>query len=101
MAAISMGTNFPPELVRSMMNMVTGHSALANLSARQPLQFVGEKIFTFSLDTEADISADAKALLQLMGSRADPAPLASTEPAEKDGRRSALRALNAQLTTNE
>lgn len=52
-------------------------------------------------ETEADIRADAKNLLQLMGSRADPAPLASTEPAEKDGRRSALRALNAQLTTNE
>lgn len=58
MAALSMGTNFPPELVRSMMNMVTGHSALANLSARQPIPFVGEKIFTFSLDKEADIVAE-------------------------------------------
>lgn len=58
MAALSMGTNFPPELVRSMMNMVTGHSALASLSARQPIPFVGEKIFTFSLDKEADIVAE-------------------------------------------
>ena len=58
MAALSMGTNFPPELVRSMMNMVTGHSALANLSARQPIPFVGEKIFTFALDKEADIVAE-------------------------------------------
>lgn len=58
MAALSMGTNFPPELVRSMINMVTGHSALANLSARQPIPFVGEKIFTFSLDKEADIVAE-------------------------------------------
>ena len=58
MAALSMGTNFPPELVRSMMNMVTGYSALANLSARQPIPFVGEKIFTFSLDKEADIVAE-------------------------------------------
>lgn len=58
MAALSMGANFPPELVRSMMNMVTGHSALASLSARQPIPFVGEKIFTFSLDKEADIVAE-------------------------------------------
>lgn len=58
MAAISMGTNFPPELVRSMMSLVTGHSALASLSARQPIPFVGEKIFTFSLDKEADIVAE-------------------------------------------
>ena len=58
MAALSMGTNFPPELVRSMMNMVTGHSALASLSARQPIPFVGDKIFPFSLDKEADIVAE-------------------------------------------
>lgn len=58
MAAISMGTNFPPELVRSMMSLVTGHSSLARLSERQPIPFVGEKIFTFTLDKEADIVAE-------------------------------------------
>lgn len=58
MAALSKGTNFPPELVRGMMNFVTGHSALARLSARQPIPFAGEKIFTFSLDKEADIVAE-------------------------------------------
>lgn len=58
MAALSMGTNFPLELVRSMMNQVTGHSALARLSERKPIPFTGEKIFTFSLDKEADIVAE-------------------------------------------
>lgn len=58
MAALSMGTNFPPELVRGMMNFVTGRSALARLSARKPIPFTGEKIFTFSLDKEADIVAE-------------------------------------------
>ncbi|HIX94372.1 MAG TPA: phage major capsid protein [Candidatus Gemmiger excrementipullorum] len=58
MAAISMGTNFPPELVKEMMNQVVGHSSLARLSARKPIPFTGEKIFTFSLDKEADIVAE-------------------------------------------
>lgn len=58
MAAISMSTNFPPELVKEMMNQVVGHSSLARLSARKPIPFTGEKIFTFSLDKEADIVAE-------------------------------------------
>lgn len=58
MPAISMSTNFPPELVKEMMNQVVGHSSLARLSARKPIPFTGEKIFTFSLDKEADIVAE-------------------------------------------
>lgn len=58
MAAVAMGTNFPPELVAGMINMVTGKSALAKLSARKPIPFTGEKLFTFSLDKEADIVAE-------------------------------------------
>lgn len=58
MAALSMSTNFPPELVAGMMNKVKGHSSLARLSARKPIPFTGEKIFTFSLDKEADIVAE-------------------------------------------
>ena len=58
MAGISMGTNFPPELVQGMINMVSGHSALAKLSTRKPIPFTGERIFTFSLDKEADIVAE-------------------------------------------
>lgn len=58
MAGISMGTNFPPELVQGMINMVSGHSALAKLSTRKPIPFTGEQIFTFSLDKEADIVAE-------------------------------------------
>ena len=37
MAALSMSTNFPPELVAGMMNKVKGHSSLARLSARKPI----------------------------------------------------------------
>lgn len=58
MAAISMSTNFPQELVKEMMNQVVGRSSLARLSARKPIPFTGEKIFTFSLDKEADIVAE-------------------------------------------
>lgn len=58
MAAVGMGTNFPPELVEGMMNLVTGKSALAKLSARKPIPFTGEKLFTFNLDKEADIVAE-------------------------------------------
>ena len=58
MAAVGMGTNFPPELVEGMMNLVTGKSSLAKLSARKPIPFTGEKLFTFNLDKEADIVAE-------------------------------------------
>lgn len=58
MAALAMGTNFPQKLVKGMMNQVIGHSSLAKLSAQKPLAFTGEKMFTFTLDKEADIVAE-------------------------------------------
>lgn len=58
MTALTMGTNFPAELVTGMMNMVSGHSSIAKLSNRKPIPFVGEKMFTFSLDKEVDIVAE-------------------------------------------
>ena len=58
MATLSMGTLFPPELVKSMMSQVYGHSSLAKLSNQKPVPFVGEKLFTFTLDKEADIVAE-------------------------------------------
>ena len=58
MATLSMGSLFPPELVKGMMNQVIGHSSLAKLSNQKPLAFTGEKMFTFTLDKEADIVAE-------------------------------------------
>ena len=58
MATLSMGSLFPPELVKGMMNQVIGHSSLAKLSNQKPLAFTGEKLFTFTLDKEADIVAE-------------------------------------------
>lgn len=58
MPTLAMGTNFPKKLVKGMMNQVIGHSSLAKLSAQEPMAFTGEKIFTFTLDKEADIVAE-------------------------------------------
>ena len=58
MPTLAMGTNFPQKLVKGMMNQVIGHSSLAKLSAQKPLAFTGEKMFTFTLDKEADIVAE-------------------------------------------
>ena len=58
MPTLAMGTNFPQKLVKGIMNQVIGHSSLAKLSAQKPLAFTGEKMFTFTLDKEADIVAE-------------------------------------------
>lgn len=58
MPTLAMGTNFPQKLVKEMMNQVIGHSSLAKLSAQKPMAFTGEKMFTFTLDKEADIVAE-------------------------------------------
>lgn len=49
------GTNFPTELVNQMFNAVSGHSALAKLSAQKPIPFAGESVFVFSAAGEASI----------------------------------------------
>ena len=55
---LSKGSNFPEELVADVVSKVKGKSSLAALSKSEPISFVGNKIFTFSLDKEMDIVAE-------------------------------------------
>lgn len=52
------GNNLPTEVVRDMFNAVRGHSALAKLSAEDPIPFNGATEFVFSMDKEVDIVAE-------------------------------------------
>lgn len=56
---ISKGTGlFPEELVKGMVSLVKGKSAIANLCGSTPIAFNGNKEFTFDLDSEIDIVAE-------------------------------------------
>ena len=56
---ISKGTGlFPEELVKGMVSLVKGKSAIANLCGATPIAFNGNKEFTFDLDSEIDIVAE-------------------------------------------
>lgn len=55
---ISMGANFPPELVTEMFNTVRGKSSLARLGGQIPVAFRGSQLMTFSLDKEVDLVAE-------------------------------------------
>ena len=56
---ISKGTGlFPEELVKGMVNLVKGKSAIANLCDQTPIAFNGNKEFTFDMDSEIDIVAE-------------------------------------------
>ena len=59
--AIARGTLFPAELVPGFVNMVKGQSAIAALCGTQPIPFNGHKYFTFSMDNDVDIVAEAGA----------------------------------------
>lgn len=52
---ISMATNFPPELVTEVFDLVRGKSTLAKLSKQTPVPFTGKTEFTFQLDGEASL----------------------------------------------
>ena len=55
---LTKGSLLPEQIVTEMFNKVGGHSALAALHAEDPIPFNGAKIFTFTLDKEADIVAE-------------------------------------------
>ena len=57
-AVLSKGNLFDPELVTDLINKVKGKSALAIMSASEPMPFNGLKEFTFSMDSEIDIVAE-------------------------------------------
>lgn len=53
------GTLFNTEQTKELFSMVKGHSALAKLSGTIPVPFSGTDIFTFSMDDEVAIVAEA------------------------------------------
>lgn len=55
---LSKGALFPAQLTNEMINLVRGKSSLAALSGASPVPFNGETVFTFSLDSEADLVAE-------------------------------------------
>lgn len=55
---LSKGALFPAQLTNEMINLVRGKSSLAALSGATPVPFNGETVFTFSLDSEADLVAE-------------------------------------------
>lgn len=59
MTVLSKGTLFDPVLVSDLITKVRGKSSLAKLSRRVPVSFVGNKEFTFSMDSEIDIVAES------------------------------------------
>ena len=59
--AIAKGSLFPQELVPEFLNLVKGKSSLAALCGASPIPFNGLKEFTFSMDNEVDIVAEAGA----------------------------------------
>lgn len=50
---------FDPQLVTDLINKVTGKSSIARLSAQQAIPFNGEKVFTFTMDSEIDVIAES------------------------------------------
>jgi HK97 family phage major capsid protein len=59
--AIARGTLFPAEIAAGFLNMVKGKSSLAALCGQSPIPFNGSKTFTFSMDNEIDVVAEAGA----------------------------------------
>lgn len=55
---LTKGALFPAQLTNEMINLVRGKSSLAALSGATPVPFNGETVFTFSMDSEADLVAE-------------------------------------------
>lgn len=55
---LSKGSLFPAKLTNELFNQVKGKSALAALSASEPMPFNGKELFTFNLDKEVDVLAE-------------------------------------------
>lgn len=59
--AVARGSLFPAELVPEFFNKVKGKSSLAKMCGASPIPFNGMKEFTFSMDNEVDVVAEAGA----------------------------------------
>ena len=53
--ALEKTTYFSEDLVKDLFNKAAGHSTLAKLGAQMPVSFVGNEIFTFSMDDEVEM----------------------------------------------
>lgn len=58
---LTRGTLFVPELVSDLVNKVQGRSSLARLSKQTPLAFNGNREFTFTMDNDVSVVAEAGA----------------------------------------
>ena len=58
---LNMSSLFDPELVKELFNRVRGKSSLATLCKKSPVSFVGNKVFTFSMDNEVALTAEGEA----------------------------------------
>lgn len=58
MATLQKGELFAPETVKDLFSKVSGKSSLAKLAGTMPVSFVGNEIFTFSMDDEVNIVAE-------------------------------------------
>lgn len=56
---LNKGTLFDPQLVTDLISKVTGKSSIARLSTQKPIPFNGEKVFTFTMDSEIDVVAES------------------------------------------
>ena len=59
--AVARGSLFPGELIPEFFNKVKGKSSLAKMCGASPIPFNGLKEFTFSMDNDVDIVAEAGA----------------------------------------
>ena len=59
--AIARGSLFPAELMPGFLNMVKGRSSLAAMCGADPIPFNGKEYFTFNLDNDVDVVAEAGA----------------------------------------
>ena len=59
--AIARGSLFPAELMPGFLNMVKGRSSIAALCGSDPIPFNGKEYFTFNMDNDVDIVAEAGA----------------------------------------
>lgn len=59
--AIARGSLFPASLVPGFLNQVTGRSSIAALCGSEPIPFNGKEYFTFNMDNDVDIVAEAGA----------------------------------------
>lgn len=59
--AIARGSLFPAELMPGFINTVKGRSSIAALCGSDPIPFNGKEYFTFSMDNDVDIVAEAGA----------------------------------------